>query len=487
MTMLLFDNPHERTDLMSLIKLILACIEIFFLIYLIGYSTFLFLSVIIGSNVFFDNNRKKLLKNEISHTDYFPISLIVPAHNESVTIIDSINSLLTLDYTLFEIIIVDDGSTDDTSKNLIEYFKLSEVFRPIKRVLPCQDWLHIYENTPDAPIHITVIEKLNGGKADALNMGINASTYPYFITMDADSLLQHDALQYIMNPILIDDTVVAVGGMIQISNDVTFSNGEVSNYCLPKKLLPCMQILEYERSFLAARLLLDSFNGNLIISGAFGLFKKEIIINIGGYDVGSMGEDMELVVKLHAFCRSNRLPYRIAYAHEAICWTQVPSHLRDLIKQRRRWHIGLFQSLMKHRKIFSNFSYGRSASFSYFYFMIYELLSPVIELIGFLSTLLAFYCNLLNISFMFIFFATYSVYGILLTLISFLTRNYLNQLKLTPKDIFKAILIAIPENIILRPILSVVRMVSLLTYRAKKTQWGNIKRYQNKTDLGETS
>lgn len=172
---------------------------------------------------------------------------------------------------------------------------------------------------------------------------------------------------------------------------------------MPKNLLASMQVLEYDRSFLASRIFFDQFNGNIIISGAFGLFQKEMVIACGGYDTGTMREDMELVVKLHVFCRNNMIPYRIGYVPDAVCWSQVPEKLGDLVKQRRRWHIGFLQSMWKHRKIFANIKYGVISFGSYLYFLFYELLSPLIEGLGVFSIIMAWYLELLNVPFMVLF------------------------------------------------------------------------------------
>ena len=166
-----------------------------------------------------------------------------------------------------------------------------------------------------------------------------------------------------------------------------------------------MQVLEYDRSFLAARILFDRFNGSIIISGAFGLFKKSLVISAGGYDPTTVGEDMELVVKLHVFCRQHDIPYRIRYATDAVCWTQAPETLKDLCKQRRRWHIGLFQSMTRHRKILANPKYGMVSFVSYLYFLIYELLSPYIEVFGVCTMVLASILDFLNVPFMLLYLA----------------------------------------------------------------------------------
>lgn len=311
------------------IKLFLEWVGYFFIAYLIGYSTFLFLSVVVGSLELYKHRRQEMFKSILPSDYYLPISIIVPAYNEEVTVADTVRSLLTLEYRAYEIIVVDDGSSDATSEVLAEAFDMHLVHRPIRRQINCQREEYVYE-TRAQKVPVTLIRKKNGGKADALNMGINAANFPYFICMDADSVLQYDSLRRIAQPILENGNVVAVGGIVRISNDVELENGRVKRYRLPRSILAFMQVLEYDRSFLASRILFDRFNGSLIISGAFGLFKKDTVIAVGGYDNKTMGEDMELVVKLHEYCTINGIDYAIRYATDAICWTQVPERLRDL-------------------------------------------------------------------------------------------------------------------------------------------------------------
>ena len=240
--------------------------------------------------------------------------------------------------------------------------------------------------------------------------------------------------------------------------------------------MPCMQVLEYDRSFLAARILLDKFNGSIIISGAFGLFKKSVVIGAGGYDSSTMGEDMELVVKLHVYCRENNLPYRIRYATDAICWTQAPEKLRDLCKQRRRWHIGLFQAMTTHRRILVNPKYGMVSFVSYLYFLLYELLSPYIEVFGLLTVALAFWLDLINVPFMGMFFLIYVVYSAVLSLTAFFARVHTIDLRLRATDIFKAIGLCLLEVSCLRFVLAWVRITALIGYRKKRATWGKIER-----------
>lgn len=241
--------------------------------YMMGYASFLFLSVTVGASCLYAAKRRNALKNELPNQYYVPVSILVPAHNESVTIEATLHSLLALDYKLYEIIVVDDGSTDDTWQVVQKAFHMVHVNRPIQRKVPCQMIEAVFE-TRDYKVPITLIRKKNGGKADALNMGINAAQYPYFLCMDADSVLQRDSLEKIVRPVLEQDHIVAVGGAVRPCNDVEIENGQILRYHMPRKILPCMQVLEYDRSFLAARILFDQFNGSIIISGAFGLLRK---------------------------------------------------------------------------------------------------------------------------------------------------------------------------------------------------------------------
>ena len=462
------------------IKLFLTIVGYFFIAYLIGYSTFLFLSVIVGSLDLYKRNRQEKFKSILPTDYYLPISIIVPAHNEEITVVDTVRSLLALDYRSYEIIVVDDGSSDATSEVLAEAFDMHVVHRPIRRRIECRREECVYE-TSAQKVPLTLIRKENGGKADALNMGINASTFPYFICMDADSVLQYDSLRRIAQPVLEDGKVVAVGGIVRISNDVELENGRVKRYRLPRSILAFMQVLEYDRSFLASRILFDRFNGSLIISGAFGLFKKDMVIAAGGYDNKTMGEDMELVVKLHEYCTINGIDYAIRYATDAICWTQVPERLRDLCKQRKRWYLGLFQSMYKHRIMFCNYRFGAVSYVSYIYFLIYELLSPFIEVFGVFTMVLAWWCDLINVPFMLLFFFIYAVFGGVLTLTAFFSRIYTADLSVSFRDGVKAVCLCLFELGLLRFILAWVRCTAFVGYKKKKLNWGHIER--RKIDL----
>ncbi len=450
-------------------------VSVFFLIYLLIYASYLFASVTVGAFRLYKLEKMAQIKNELKHDFYFPVSILVPAYNEEITIIDSVESLLNLKYRLYEIIVIDDGSQDRTTEVMVGHFQMKRVSRPIRRMVACETQEAIYECRVKN-IKITLIRKKNGGKGDALNMGINASEYPYFLCMDADSMLQDDSIERIVQPVMEDDDVVAVGGLIRIAQCVSIQNGEITGYHLPWNILLSMQVMEYDRSFLASRILLDSFNGNLIISGAFGLFKKDVVVAAGGYDRHTLGEDMELVVKLHAFCKNNNIRYVIRYEPNAICWSQAPSTFRDLKSQRRRWHLGLFQCMMKYRHLFLNRHYGLLGTLSYMYYLMYELCSPIIELFGLFTVILAILIGVLNVGFMLKLYLLYAVYGAVLTMTAFFQRIYSQNVKISAGDVLKACVMCVIENVFFRLVLDFIRSTAFFGYRKRKLVWGKIKR-----------
>ena len=468
----------------QLIFQILRVVEAFFLLYLLLYASYLFLSVAMGAWRLYRLDRMRTIKNELKHDFYFPVSILVPAHNEEVTILDNVKSLLELDYQLYEVIVIDDGSSDNTSRVLIDHFHLKEVSRPIRMSIPCKPVRAVYE-APDSRVRLTLLRKENGGKGDALNAGINASQYPYFLCIDADSVLQWDSLERIVQPVMEDDHVVAVGGLIRVAQCIQFNpEGEGGahrklSYHLPWNFLTSMQVMEYDRSFLASRILLDGFNGNLIISGAFGLFKKSVVIAAGGYATDVLGEDMELVAKLHAYCRNNLERYSIRYEPNAVCWSQAPSTLPDLFKQRRRWHIGLFQCITRYRFMFLKSRFGLVGTASYLYYLLYELYSPIIEVIGLAGTAVAALAGLLNAKFMLQFYLLFAVYSAILTVTAFFQRIYTQNIHISRQDVFRACIMCLIENIFFRFVFDFIRLNAFIGYRKNKGTWGTIKRVRH--------
>lgn len=333
---------------MQLFFTFLQLSQLIFLLLLIAYASFLVISLVIGGVHLYEKREHR--SRLATHADDVGVSVIVPAYNEALTIVNTIDSILHLNYDHYQIIVVYDGSSDQTSMVLMNHFPLILHQEPINQYIVTKPYKAIYKADVEGVV-LTLIVKENGGKGDALNMGINASCHDYFLCLDADSMLQKDSLKQIVTSVRLDKTVIAVGGLVQVAQGVKIEEGGVVSYHLPWRMIPCAQAIEYDSSFLGARIFLDYLKANLIISGAFGLFKKDIVKAVGGYDTETLGEDMELVMKLHFFCRNNQVPYRICYETDAVCWSQAPTSLGDLRKQRRRWFLGLYQCLKKYRSV----------------------------------------------------------------------------------------------------------------------------------------
>ena len=407
--------------------------------------------------------------------NYIPISILVPAYNEEVTIVDSINSLLNLNYPSYEIIMINDGSKDQTVAKVISHFNLKKVSKPYRKLIPTNEALDIYEG--NGKIKIILVDKVNGGKSDALNMGINVCSFPTFLCMDADSMLQSDALQKIVEPFLEDDQMVAVGGDVKISNNLVIDNGEILSIEKPEKVIVIFQMIEYLRVFLNSRISLNGINGNLIISGAFGLYNKQAVVNVGGYTNGLMGEDMEIIMKIHSFYLKNKISYKTSYVPDAICWTQVPEEVKVLKRQRRRWHVGLAQSLKRHRYMFLNPKYGLIGMVSFPYFLFFEYLTPFLEVIGLVTITLSFLLGIIDLNFFLFYLLVYMGFNIIVSMISIIIERYMFSSTMTNKITFQLILFSILESFGYRQIISLFRMGNIFK---KSHNWGEMTRKEKR-------
>ncbi len=312
-----------------------------------------------------------------------PITLIAPAYNEEATCVESVRSLLTLEYPEYDILVVNDGSTDGTIARLTEAFNLHPADRVPTAEVDSAEVRQVLRSRRHP--NLWVIDKENGGKADALNAGLNYCQTPLFCAMDADSLIEPEALIRIVRPFLEDATTIAAGGVLRIANGCVVRQGRVVEVRLPKNLLAQLQVLEYLRAFLSGRMGWDAIDATLVISGAFGIFRRSVVVDAGGYATDTVGEDMELVVRLHRYCRENEIPYRIHFVPDPVAWTECPESLAVLGRQRDRWQRGLFQSLTRHRTMLFNPKYGRAGMIAFPYFFFLEMLGPIIELLGYFS------------------------------------------------------------------------------------------------------
>ncbi|HND84183.1 MAG TPA: glycosyltransferase [Pseudobdellovibrionaceae bacterium] len=309
------------------------------------------------------------------------ISVIAPAYNEEKTIVESVRSLLLIHYSNFDIVIVSDGSKDGTVELLKSAFLMKEVELPYDGSLSSTTIRATYRSLLHP--NLVLVDKLNGGKADALNVGIGFAPSQLICCVDSDSILEETSLIRVAAPFMEEpDTVIASGGTIRIANGATIKNGRVVDVQIPKSYLILVQIIEYTRAFLCGRIGWNTVNSTLVISGAFGLFNKARVIEVGGYRADCIGEDMDLVIRLHRHCRKNNYDYKIVFVPDPVCWTEVPSTLSVLKRQRDRWQRGLADSLRQNYQIFLNPSYGWIGFLAFPYLLLVELLGPVVEMLS---------------------------------------------------------------------------------------------------------
>lgn len=419
----------------------------------------------------------KYLENDVNLKEVYskPVSIIVPAYNEEIGVVGTIHSLLTIEYPQYEIIVVNDGSKDTTLATVIKEFKMEEVFQTIPRHIQTEQVRGVYRS--DIHPHIILVDKENGGKADALNVGINISKYPYFCSIDGDSLLESKSLLQIMKPIIASNgRVIAAGGSVRIANGSDIQFGKVLTSVVPKNPIVIMQIIEYLRAFYMGRIALSKFNLVLIISGAFSVFSKEYVIKVGGYSRKTIGEDMELVVRLHYYLLKNGIKRTIEFLPDPVCWTEAPESLKDLRTQRRRWHQGLLSSLMLNRSMFLNPKYRQIGLISFPYFVFIELLGPIIELLGYIYVVLSFLVGNIYLDSAIILTALFLIYGAMLSMFAVLLEAW--SLKTYPRvrDTFKLMCYAFTENLWFRPLMTLYRLEGIWYYFRGKNDWGKLTR-----------
>lgn len=404
-----------------------------------------------------------------------PIAVIAPAYNEELTVVESVRSLLALHYPNFEVLLVNDGSKDGTLARVIAEFGLKRVGRYIDNSVTHQPIRGFYAS-PDLP-RLLVIDKENGGKADALNAGINAARSPLFCAIDADSILETDALLRVVRPFIdYPGETVAVGGTIRIANGCTIDAGRVTCVRLPRNFLALVQIMEYLRAFLMARLALGQMQALTVISGAFGLFSRQRVVEVGGYSHGTVGEDMELVIKLHRHMRDLKLAYRIDFIPEPVCWTECPEDLGVLARQRSRWQRGALECFAKHRDMTFNPRYGRIGFVGFGHIVLVDVLGPLIEVLGYILVPLLWGLSLLALPWLLAFLAATFTFGIAVSALTLILEEV--QLRRFPRARELAILgfIAVIENLGYRQLSNVWRLKGWWQFVRREQGWGAMTR-----------
>lgn len=402
--------------------------------------------------------------------NYLPVSFLVPAYNEEATIVASIRSLLAMHYPGFEVIVVSDGSSDGTMAVMKEAFDLVPSAPLPLRVAPHAPLRSAWRSRSHP--NLIVLDKENGGKADALNAALEQAHFPVVAAIDADSLVDPSALLRAGARFHDRPDLVALGGTIRVVNDATEVDGAVREARTPRNFLARWQQLEYVRAFLAARTALSHVGCLMLVSGAFGLFRRGALIEVGGYRTDTVGEDFELGVRLHRHFRDKRVPYAIEYMIEPLCWTQVPEDAATLRRQRDRWHRGLWETLWAHRAMLFNPRYGRIGMIAVPHAWFFEGLAPLVEVAGYLLVVaLAFTGNLEPI-FAAAFFALAILYGVLVSLASGALEIVLPQAPSRLGDRIRMLNAVVTENLGYRPWLAVVRTIAMFTIRRRRGTWG---------------
>jgi cellulose synthase/poly-beta-1,6-N-acetylglucosamine synthase-like glycosyltransferase len=346
-----------------------------------------------------------------------PVSVIVPAHNEEAGIVDSVRAMMALRYPDHEVVIVEDGSTDATFPRLKAAFDLVEVPLVIPDLVPTRGRILSTHVPRDGASLVVVRKETAGSKADANNVGINAASHPLVCMVDADAVLEEDALLRVTKP-FVDDPIrtVATGGTIRVINGSRVEHGRLADPRLPRSWLARIQVVEYLRSFLLGRAGWSRLQGLLIISGAFGVFRRDLMVEIGGYDLDSVAEDADVVARIHRLLRQRKTEYRITFVTEPVCWTEVPETMQTLGRQRRRWSRGLADLLWRYRAMIANPRYGRVGTVTMPYFLVFESLGPTIELVGVASVIVGLALGLVDVPFALLFAAVAVGYGLALSL-----------------------------------------------------------------------
>ncbi len=419
----------------------------------------------------FFSDYRQIMQSEMT----WPISVLVAAHNEEKTIVETVRALLMVNYGEFEIVVINDGSTDGTLARLTEAFALTRMDRPCQKTLRAQPVRAVYGSL-DHP-NLSVVDKERGGKSDALNAGINLARYPLFCSIDADSIIEDNALLRVVKPFMDHpDETIAAGGIVRIVNGCEVKDGRVVRIELPDAYLPILQVVEYLRAFLSGRVGWSVLRSLLIISGAFGVYRRAEVLEIGGYSLDSDTEDLDLVVRLHRHMRLKRRKYRVVFVPDPVCWTEVPTAMSALRRQRARWHRGLVQTLWDNRGVLFNPRYGTLGMLSFPHAFLFEMLGPFVEIVGYVVVVVAWLLGLLNGEFFLLFLAVAILYGVFLSVAAVLLEEISFRRYPGWIDLCKLLVFSVVENFGYRQLLSLFKIKAFWDVMRRRRGWGRQER-----------
>jgi cellulose synthase/poly-beta-1,6-N-acetylglucosamine synthase-like glycosyltransferase len=404
-----------------------------------------------------------------------PVTVVAPAYNEEPTIVEVTQSLLTLEYPDYQVVIVNDGSKDRTLELLTETFELVPAPRAPSSDIETAPVRGTYRSTRHP--NLLVVDKVNGGsKADAINAGLNFVRTPLFLIIDSDSLLESQALTRVSRPFLEDDRTIAAGGIVRIVNGSAVRSARVVDVRMPRNLLARFQVLEYLRAFHAGRVGWAALNATMIISGAFGLFRRSAVADVGGLNTDAIGEDIDLTIRLHRQCRENGQPYRIVYIPDPVVWTEGPEDLKSLAGQRKRWQRGLIQVLARNIRVLLNPRYGTMGTLAFPYYFFFEMLGPVVEVAGYVAFAATIILGLGSAPYILAFLALAIALGVALSVAAVGLEELTFCRYRRTSDLVGLFWLAIIENIGYRQLNSLWRIKGTFDYFRRAEGWGEMPR-----------
>jgi cellulose synthase/poly-beta-1,6-N-acetylglucosamine synthase-like glycosyltransferase len=309
-------------------------------------------------------------------------------------------------------------------------------------------------------------------------MGINVASRDLVVMVDADSVLDPDALLVVSKPFADDpQNVVATGGVIRAANGCRVVGGRVVDVRMPRSVVARIQVVEYLRSFLLGRAGWSQADALILISGAFGMFRRDILLEAGGLDADSIGEDFELVMRIHKMMKDSKRDYRVVFVAEPVSWTEVPDTLAVLGRQRRRWHRGLWEVLWGYRRMTFNPRYGRIGMVALPYYWFFELFAPLLEVVGVIVVPLGLLLGVVNVPFAVAFLLVAYVYAFFVTCAALLVEEISFHRYARWRDLGAIVLASVAENIGYRQLTALWRLQGWwASLRKKKAVWGTMTR-----------
>ncbi|RZS89866.1 cellulose synthase/poly-beta-1,6-N-acetylglucosamine synthase-like glycosyltransferase [Motilibacter rhizosphaerae] len=407
-----------------------------------------------------------------------PVSVLVPAYEEEAGIVEAVRALTALRYPEHEVVVVDDGSTDGTFEALRSAFDLTPLPRALPDDVPTRGRVRSVHVPSDGTTPLTVVRTTNGGRSSALNTALNAARHPLVCMVDADSILDPDSLLHVTKPFVDDpERVVVTGGSVRAVNGCGVRAGRVVEVAMPRRWIERIQVLEYLRAFMLGRAGWSRLGSLLLVSGAFGVFRRDVLVEVGGLDIDCIGEDLEVVTRIHRFQRDRGGDYRVVFVPEPVSWTEVPSSTKVLRSQRRRWHRGLWEVLSKHRRMMGNPRYGRIGLVAVPYYVVFELCAPVLELVGAVLLPVGLLVGAVNVTYAWRFLLLAYGYAVFVSLAALAIEEFSFHRYPRWRDLLVAAGAAVLENLGYRQLTAWWRLQGLwAALRGKRQVWGQMTR-----------